>query len=305
MRMLYPQGVRESVDTTLTLTGSLQSALLRGQVRLTDLSFSPTFDLVDVMSRASSPSTVPTTGFARNLRLDIVLQSTNDAHMANSKLSIEGAANLRVRGSAAEPVVLGRVNLSGGDMIFRGNRYILQASTLDFVNPYTIEPQVNLAVDTTVQQYNIHLLFRGSVDRLRTTYSSTPALPPSDIINLLVFGKTSETSDASATPGSLGAESLIASSVSSQLTSRIENIAGISQISVDPVLGSNQQSGGARVTIQQRVTGNLFVTFASDPTSTQREVVKLEYQATPRVSVSGVRDENGGFALDIRLHKIW
>ncbi len=163
-------------------------------------------------------------------------------------------------------------------MIFRGNRYILQPSTLDFVNPYAIEPQVNLAVDTTVQQYNIHLLFRGSVDRLRTTYSSTPPLPPSDIINLLVFGKPSESSDASATPGSLGAESLIASSVSSQLTNRIENFAGVSQLSIDPILGNYQQSGGARhVTIQQRVTGNVFVTFSADPTATRgAEIVKLE-----------------------------
>jgi translocation and assembly module TamB len=201
--------------------------------------------------------------------------------------------------------VLGRVNLNGGDLVFRGNRYLLQASTIDFTNPYKIEPRVNLAVDTTVQQYNIHLLFRGNIDQLRTTYSSEPALPPADIINLLVFGKTSEASGANSTPGNLGAESLIASSVSGQLTNRIENIAGISQLSVDPILGGNQQNPGARVTVQQRVTGSLFVTFTSDPTSTQREVVKMEYQATPRLSVSGTRDQNGGFAVDIRLRKTW
>ena len=149
------------------------------------------------------------------------------------------------------------------------------------------------------------MLFRGNIDQLRTTYTSEPALPPADIINLLVFGKTSEAAEANPTPGNLGAESLIASTVSSQVTSRIEKIAGISQLSIDPVLGGNQQDPGARVTIQQRVTGNLFVTFATDATSTQREVIKLEYQATPRVSVSGVRDQNGGFAFDVRIRKTW
>jgi translocation and assembly module TamB len=89
------------------------------------------------------------------------------------------------------------------------------------------------------------------------------------------------------------------------VTSRIEKVAGISQLSIDPVLGGNQQDPGARVTIQQRVTGNLFVTFATDATSTQREVIKLEYQATPRVSLSGVRDQNGGFAFDVRIKKTW
>jgi translocation and assembly module TamB len=141
---------------------------------------------------------------------------------------------------------------------------------------------------------------------MRTTYTSEPPLPPADIINLLVFGKTTVASDSGPPATSLaGAQSLIASSVSTQVTNRIEKIAGISHLSIDPVLGGTQQDPGARITIQQRVTGNLFVTFATDPTSTQREVIKLEYQATPRVSLSGVRDQNGGFAFDVRVRKSW
>ena len=38
------QASQEGVDTNLTLTGSMQSPLLRGQIRLNELSFSPTFD---------------------------------------------------------------------------------------------------------------------------------------------------------------------------------------------------------------------------------------------------------------------
>ncbi len=306
IRTLYPAGVREGADTYLTLTGSNQSAFLRGQVRLNELSFSPDFDIADVAGVTGGANTsAPPGSFARNLNLDIDVQSTNDLNLASSKLSLQGAANLRIRGTAAEPAVLGRVNLTGGDLIFRGNRYLLQPSSLDFVNPYRVEPRVNLSVDTKVQQYDIHMLFRGNLDQLRTTYTSEPALPPSDIINLLVFGKTTEASEANPTPGNLGAESLIASQVSGQVTSRIEKIAGISQLSVDPVLGGSSQDTGARVTIQQRVTGNLFVTFSTDATSTQREVIKLEYQASRRVSLSGVRDQNGGFAFDVRIKKTW
>jgi len=307
IRTLYPAGVREGLDTNLTLVGSSQSALLRGQVSLTELSFSPTFDLNDIISAvgASSGGTAPPGGFARNLNLDIQVVSTSDLDLASSKLSLQGATNMRIRGTAAQPAVIGRVNLTSGDLIFRGNRYLLEPSTLDFVDPYRIDPRVNLAVSTKVQDYDIRMLFRGTMDQIRTTYTSDPPLPPSDIINLLVFGKTTEAQAANPTPGSLGAESLIASSVSNQVTSRIEKIAGISQLSVDPVLGGNQQDPGARITIQQRVTGSLFVTYATDATSTQRQVLKLEYQATPRVGVSGVRDQNGGFAFDVRIKKNW
>jgi translocation and assembly module TamB len=307
LRMLFPEGVREGINTNLTLTGSTQAALLRGQVRLTELSFSPSFDFSDIAGLAGGgPSTGAAPGtFAQNLKLDITVQSTNDLNLSSSNLSLQGAANLRVEGTAAQPALLGRVNITGGELIFRGNHYELQPSSLDFVNPYRIEPRMNLSVDTKVQDYAIHMLFRGDIDHLRTTYTSEPSLPPSDIINLLVFGKTTEAAAANPTPGNLGAESLIASSVSGQVTSRIAKVAGISQLSVDPVLGGNQADPGARVTVEQRVTGNVRVTFSTDATSTQREVLKLEYQATPRVSFSGVRDQNGGFAVDIRIRKNW
>ncbi len=306
IRMLYPQGVREALDANLTMVGSGEGGVLRGKVSLNELSFSSNFDLANFagqssrISRAGAPQSV-----SRNLLLDISVQSANDLNLVSSKLSLQGSAALRIRGTAAEPVVLGRVNLNEGDVIFRGNRYLLLPSTIDFVNPYELQPIMNLAAETTVQEYNIHLLFRGPLDHLKTNYSSDPALPPSDIINLLVFGKTTEADEANPTPGNLGAQSIIASSVSKSVTNRIERVAGISQLSIDPVLGGNQNDPGARITVQQRVTGNLFVTFATDVTATEREVIKLEYQVSPRVAVSGVRDQNGGFALDLRIKKTW
>ena len=57
--------------------------------------------------------------------------------------------------------------------------------------------------------------------------------------------------------------------------------------------------------VQKRATSNLFVTFATDVTSTQRAVIKLENHVTPRVSVSVTPDENGGFGMLTRIHKSW
>jgi translocation and assembly module TamB len=163
-----------------------------------------------------------------------------------------------------------------------------------------------MAVTTTIQQYDIQMRFWGPADHLHTNYASDPALPPSDVINLIAFGKTSESAAANPTPpGALGAQSLIASQVSSQVTSRVSKLAGISQLSVDPVLGSSQQSPGARVAIQQHVTSKIFVTFATDVTSTQQQAIKLEYQLNRRASVSAVRDQNGGFSFETSFRKQW
>jgi translocation and assembly module TamB len=306
IRLLYPQGVRTGLGMRLALTGNLDSALLNGQVRVNQLSFAPDFDLMTFVSQFSGDTVpAPSQGFADNLKLDLTVAATNGITLVSRTLSLDGTANLEVRGTAADPVILGRVNLSGGDLIMQGNRYVLQNGTIDFVNPYQTEPVVNVAVNTTIQEYNIMMHFDGPVERLHTNYTSVPSLPPADIISLITLGKTQESANANPAQGSLGAESLVASQVTSQVTNRLEKVAGISQLSIDPELGGNQQNPGARVAIQQRVTGNLFVTFATDVTQTQNTSIKMEYHLNPKVSVSGTRNENGGFGFVTKIHKSW
>ena len=305
LRLLYPDGMRESVSANLTLTGNPQAARLGGQVRLENLSFTPDFDLSSFMNQFGGATVAASPGMAQNIQLDVALASSSNINLSSRTLSLQGAANLRVTGTAADPVILGRVNLSGGDLIMNGNRYVVESGTIDFINPAETQALVNLNVTTTIQQYNIRVQFQGPSDQLHTTYISDPSLPPSDIINLLAFGKTSEASAANPAPGNLGAESTVASQVSSQLTSRVEKIAGISHLSVDPLLGCNQQTPGACITVQQKVTGQIYVTFSTDVNAIEQETIELQYNATPRLTFSGTRDQNGGFGFDTRITKTW
>lgn len=307
VRLLLPPTVRETLAANLSLTGSPEAALLQGRVQIESVSVTPQFDFTQVLSQlGGANAAAPAPGsFTQNLQLNVAVTTPNQINTASRDFSVQANANLTVRGTAAQPVVLGRVNINAGDLIFRGNRYVLQNGALDFSNPAETMPVVNVTADTTIQQYNLHLHFQGPVDNLRTAYTSDPALPPADIINLLAFGQTTEAAAANPTPGNLGAENLIASTVSSQITDRVQRIAGISQLSVDPVLGGAQQNAGARITLQQRVTGNLFVTISTDVTSTQRDVIEIQYKLSPRVSLSAVRDQNGGFGVDARFKKVW
>ncbi len=305
VRVAYPEGVRTGLDGNIALTGTPDDSLLRGQVRVTALYFTPDFDVNSFVSQFNSASSPPPSGgFLQDMHLNIAVQSTTQLNAVSRTVSVKGSANLNVTGSADQPVILGRVDITGGDMLVFGNRYIIHNGTIAFVNAVETEPVLNVQASTTIDQYKIELRLQGPIDRLRTSYTSDPSLPPSDIIHLLAFGQTSEAAAANSTPGNLGAESILAQGVSSQLTSRIQKVAGISHISIDPTLGStNQTNPYARITVQQRVTSNLFVTFETDVTSTEREVIQVQYQINPRWSVSTTRDQNGGFAFDARVHK--
>ncbi|HEY1731075.1 MAG TPA: translocation/assembly module TamB domain-containing protein [Terriglobales bacterium] len=307
LRLLYPTSVRTDLGLNIAMTGNTDGALVQGQVGINQIYFTPDFDLASFMNQfggvASPP---PTQSFADNVRLNVAVRSTSELNAVSPTVSIQGSANLRVVGTANDPVIVGRANLSGGDVVFMGNRYLIQGGTIAFVNTSEIEPVVNLQASTTIKQYNINMRFRGPADRIHTTYTSDPALSSADIIHLLAFGNTEEAANAAPSQSStLGAESLIASQVSSQVTSRVQKALGVSQISLDPQLGAttgNQQQG-ARLTVRQRVTSKLYVTFSTDVTTTQFSAVQLQYQLNRKWSVSGVRDENGGFSLDGRFHK--
>lgn len=308
VRMSYPQGMREDLNASLRLTGSTERALLGGSVGISDLSFTPGFDLTSMAGQFSSGASTPAApGFSQNLALDIAVHSTDTLSPANRTMAVTGTAALSVRGTAAHPALIGRVNLTGGSMIFHGDRFVLTSGTVQFVNPNQIRPILNFSLTTTIQQYDIDLRFTGPVDEMHGEYTSNPSLPRADIISLLAFGTTTEAQAKNATPANQVAESLVASQVSSQVTSRISKIAGISQLSISPVLTSGTAAGppGAVITIRQQVTGNLFITFSTNVASAQEQTIQGQYRLSPRVSVSATRDPNGGFAVDVLTKKSW
>jgi translocation and assembly module TamB len=301
-----PTGIRTTLDGDLQFNGTPQKSQLRGRVLIDRLSFQDGFDLATFMSQLSDDSTVSTPSqFASNMNLSIAVNSTQGLSLASSQVSIAGSANLNVTGTAANPVILGRIALTSGELFFQGKRFEIESGTIAFANPAKTEPVLNLFVKTVVEQYNITINFSGPLDHLKTNYTSDPSLSQLDIINLLAFGQTAaEKASNASTPASLGAQSVLAQGVASQVAKGVQNLTGISQLTIDPTAG-NSQNPGAQVAIQQRVTGTLLLTFATDVTSTQRQTVQLQYQPKKQAKISVVRDEYGGYGVDVRFHKVF
>src|SRR5947209_4950187 len=252
-----------------------------------------------VTAFADSTSSAPTTGFANNIQLNVGIQSGGNLGLQSTKVSLQGDANLRVIGTAANPVITGRANITDGELFFLDNRYKIERAVLEFANPVRTEPVINLLATTKINNFDISINMVGPMERLRTNYISDPALPPVDIINLITRGTTTE----AAAPANLGANSLIAKGLASQVSSRVGKLAGISSLQIDPLVGGGNRNPSARVAIQERITKDIIFTYAADVTSTQNELIQVEYQITPVWSMRVLRDENGSFSIEGRLRK--
>jgi translocation and assembly module TamB len=298
VRMRYPVGTRTILDGRLTLTGSREEALLNGRVTIDRLSLTKDFDVATFTDQFIGKAASSGAGFAGNIKLNVSLNTASDMAVASSKLSVQGSANLMVRGTAAEPVILGRTDITDGELFFNGQRYKVESGVVQFVNPVRTQPVMNLHVTTTVNQFDISMNFAGPVDRMRVTYTSDPPLAPVDIINLLATGRTTEA--ASANPST--PQSVIAGQLTSRFSNRLEKLAGISSLTIDPQVGSGQGNVGARLTVQQRVTKNLFFSISTALQNSADQTAQIEYQATKKFAVSTTRDQNGGYTIQIKMH---
>jgi translocation and assembly module TamB len=297
-------GVRAVLDAKLSLSGATNASTLGGRVTVHKLSFNQGSDLADIISQLSGDETITDpSSLAANIKLNVSIQSAESLSLASSQLSIAGSANLNAVGTVADPVILGRVSLSSGEIFFLGKRFEIQNGTIAFANTVKTDPVLNLNVNTVVDQYTITINLTGHADRLKTSYTSDPSLSTADIINLLAFGQTTADAASNAsTPASVGAESAVANAAGSQVASQVQKLTGISQLSFNPLAGNNQNPG-SQVAVQQRVSGNILLTFSTDVTSAQNQSIQIQYQAKRNVTVSVLRDENGGYGVDVRYHK--
>jgi translocation and assembly module TamB len=238
------------------------------------------------------------------LQFDIQADSSPDSRMEWTGARLLTDASLRLRGTWEHPILLGHIHLLSGEMSFRGNQYTIARGDINFANPFRLDPVLNVEATTTIRQYEVTLDFTGPASRLTLAYRSDPPLPSSDIIELLALGQTGEESAARSATGQnagVGASALLSEAISSQLGGRIQRLFGISHFSVGPSVATlnTQQNSIASVTIEQQVTRGLVVTYITDVTTTQYQVIQIEYTINREFSVVALRDENGTFGLDV------
>jgi translocation and assembly module TamB len=222
---------------------------------------------------------------------------------------ISGDVDLQVRGTAAAPAVLGRIDISEGRVTFSGTDYRINQGEITFSNPVRVEPVLNLDASARVRQYDISVGLHGPLDRLATSYRSDPPLPTPDIIALLALGRTREetvmTRQTTDTFGEDVASTLLGSALNATLSSRVQRLFGVSRIKIDPQVGGPENNPGARLTIEQQVSPQVTLTYITNLSQSSQQVIQGEFYLRRNVSVVAVRDQNGivGFELRIRQRK--
>jgi len=212
-----------------------------------------------------------------------------------------------LRGTADHPTILGRINITDGRVAFNGTTYEVERGDISFSNPVRIEPVFDVELSSRVRDYDIGLGFHGPLDRLSTTYRSEPPLPTSDIINLLAFGRTPEEAATVIQPSPSFTESasnaILSQALNATVSDRVQKLFGVSHFKISPDLGGPEVNPNAQVTIEQQVSKNITLTYITNLSQSQQQIIQMEYNINRNLSIVALRDQNGVVSFDVRIRR--
>ena len=314
VRLRYPPGVSSTANADLRLTGSTTSALLSGDVVVTKLAVTPGFDFgAYIVKSRQTVVLTESDSLPSRLKLDVHVVTTPELQMQTATARLSGNADLRVRGTADRPAILGRVEVLEGEISFNGNKYKLERGDVTFANPAKTQPVIDMQAATRVRDYDITVQFRGDTsvpNGLKVTWQSEPQLPEADVIALLALGRTREESAAAGSSGSFGlggdaSNLIINQALNSTVNSRLQRLFGASRVKIDPqgLASETAVVRGPQVTLEQQVASNLTLTYSTNVAVSNQQIIQVEYNLTRTISIVALRDWNGVVSFDFKLRR--
>ena len=297
-------------SASVSLSGNSEHSLLSGDVTVEKIAFNRQSDFGSLLSRAGTPPQTPSapSGVLAGMRLDLRIRTSPDVQFQTALAqSLQGTADLRLRGTAASPGMTGRVVITQGRLVFFGNQYTVNRGTISFYDPLDIDPVLDINLETKAQGVNVVLGVSGPIENMKLSYRSDPPLRFDEIVALLATGRTpsSDPTIAAHQPiapqqsvAQMGESAIMSQAVAAPLANRLQRVFGVSEIKIDPTFTQGSALPQARVTLQQQITPTVTFTYTTDVTQTNDQLIKVEWAISPRLSAVATRDEYGLVSID-------
>jgi translocation and assembly module TamB len=146
---------------------------------------------------------------------------------------------------------------------------------------------------------------------------SDPALPQSDVVALITTGDLNRSEEGGATLAQTGfgtATSLLTDTlINNPVQKATDKLFGLNRFEIDPLIaGRGGASPTARLTVGRQINRNLSLTYSTNVTTDQNQVLALEYRVSDRLSfiaqyeqgaTNTLRSAGDNFSFEIRFRK--
>lgn len=315
----FPEGFRSTADGELIVQGSTEAQIISGTINLRRAEYRRDIDLADLINRRREPSLTEGGGmFGTATQLDLHIEGRDALIVRNNLADAVGSVALQIRGSLEDPIISGRITATRGTLNFRNDRYDIVRANIDLL-PRVSDPLLNIQAETEIRGYRIIVNLNGPLSSgLQANVRSEPSLPQADVVSLITTGNLASDERTLSTLSQTGlgtAASLLTDALINVRAQRAtDRLFGLNRFEINPLIaGRSGSTPTARLTVGRQINRNLSVTYSTNLTAEQNQVVIVEYRVSDRLSFIAqytqgpeaniASSRNNNFSFEIRFRK--
>jgi len=288
-----------------TVTGTWQRMLVAGRLDVERMLYDRDIELIDFLPTINKTlADAPRPASAQRVAFDLELVAPGQLYVENNIARVEGSAHLRVTGTAAKPVLDGRIEVLDGQVTFRDRVFEVLGGTADFRPDLGLAAALNIsaesAIDTTDTTYIVDVRVTGTTRDPRVTISSDdPSLTQTDLATLLAVGKTS----AQLREGS--------GSMSLGMQQDTRQLLPIDRVSFESSYSRTTGTFEPQLKLGKDLTDNLAASVGQTFGVSSRTQVEADYRLSPRIFLLGgweseTSTQEGAFSAGLKVrYEFW
>ncbi len=313
----FPEGLETVNRADLSLRFSDGRGLLRGTVSMDEGTYKRDVDIDNLIALISEAgeSWLNDEGEESDgikgqwLGLDIGMETVAPLLVDIKLMRGTATGSLHLRGSAAQPVLSGRLEILEGSIEYRGHSFEVTNGSVGFFNSKRIEPNFDFEGRTEVtgfdregqvRDYTVELLAVGVPDKFRLDLVSSPALSEGDIVSLLTWGAVGEQGFASRS-GLSAAEAtlLLTRELRGKLETEVERVTGFDRFVINPAAVSSTGKRTTRIQVDKKLSEKVYLTYSTPILTDEEQEVVVKYRISNTFSLVGEQRGEEDYGLDL------
>jgi autotransporter translocation and assembly factor TamB len=304
----WPETMDLTLGAELSLKGAARQAMLNGQVVLLEGSYykDVRYDLLSLrlaqpQRAAEVPETAPAPEWMQAVGLDVTVTHRYPFLVDNNLTRLEIVPDLKITGTAANPLLNGRAYVRSGEVLFQGRSFEVQRGVVDFLNPQRIEPTLDILARSQIRQWLVTLSLTGTPDNLLLKLTSDPPESDANILSLILLGRTNTESAANTGQGAGSSKQMMASLLASTLSDDIKERTGVDifEMETGPKDDTDSEER-VQLTVGKNLTPRLSIKYELESDNVERvQRAVSEYRVLEHIVASGFQDTAGNYGGEL------
>lgn len=303
--MLYPMDrVSSKVDGDLSVRLVKEKLLLSGNLNFRSASWEREVQDGIAFYSNSAGLSMAESKIIDMLEFDLTLNGEENVWLNNSFGKMKGRFNLHLTGNPDFPVLTGTIESQRGELYLSGRPFNILKTKLNFSSKYLRDPILSVEAEAFIRDYRIRFTMSGTLFHPRLEFTSSPPLPPAEILTLISLGEIFKRYSSAEISSQIGSTAFLTSKLNEQISERARKLLGIDVLRIDPMYTGKTSQNSSRLTIGKAIFKDLMVVYSTNLSSSEDyAILYLQYQIAPGISLIGMRNEDGKFSIDIYFRK--